>query len=362
MSSYSMSYTSSNKIGYTASGYGRVYIWGAITNWNDAADKVSFTWTVYCCGTAKGDTYQGPWGYGFNLAAAYSYGGKNYHVDGTNSWYNYATVRSDSTNVSIAKTTSSQTVTLILDHDSKEVSGYGAAPSSILWDWKTMGTVTVSALASYTISYNANGGSGAPSSGTKYYGKTYTLSSTIPTRDGYTFAGWATSSSATSASYATGAKYTGNANLTLYAVWKQSIKTATIQYNTNGGTLAPASQTHYENKSTTLSLLAPRKEGYYFVGWATTPSTSVPEYERGDSYSNPDIVQDQIITLYAVYEKLSECYIWVPTGQSVDSIKVNIPEGKEIEGIYFWMGNTVLLDSNGDSLLDNNGNVLLAYV
>ena len=43
----------------------------------------------------------------------------------------------------------------------------------------------------YTISYNANGGSGAPGSQTKYYGTTLTLSSTRPERDGYRFVGWA---------------------------------------------------------------------------------------------------------------------------------------------------------------------------
>ena len=47
--------------------------------------------------------------------------------------------------------------------------------------------------ATYTIKYNANGGSGAPSSQTKTYGTNLTLSSTKPTRGGYTFKGWALS-------------------------------------------------------------------------------------------------------------------------------------------------------------------------
>lgn len=37
----------------------------------------------------------------------------------------------------------------------------------------------------YTVSYNANGGSGAPSSQTKFYGSDLTLSDTVPTRSGY---------------------------------------------------------------------------------------------------------------------------------------------------------------------------------
>ena len=74
----------------------------------------------------------------------------------------------------------------------------------------------------YTVSYNANGGSGAPGSQTKYYATPLTLSSTKPTRAGYDFLGWSTSSSATSATYSAGGSYTANASATLYAVWKQS--------------------------------------------------------------------------------------------------------------------------------------------
>lgn len=82
------------------------------------------------------------------------------------------------------------------------------------------GTVTIPALASYKVSYNANGGSGAPAAQTKWYGKSLTLSSTKPTRAGYSFQGWATSASGAVA-YKPGTSYTGNAALTLYAVWKR---------------------------------------------------------------------------------------------------------------------------------------------
>ena len=77
----------------------------------------------------------------------------------------------------------------------------------------------------YTITYNANGGSGAPSSQTYTYkeGGNIYLSSTTPTRTGYTFLGWSLSSSATSASYSAGQWWgTHNANnCTLYAVWEK---------------------------------------------------------------------------------------------------------------------------------------------
>ena len=47
-------------------------------------------------------------------------------------------------------------------------------------------------LKTYTISYNANGGSGAPDPQTKTHGTDLTLSATVPTRTNYNFQGWAT--------------------------------------------------------------------------------------------------------------------------------------------------------------------------
>lgn len=52
------------------------------------------------------------------------------------------------------------------------------------------GTWYVKFRQNITISYNANGGSGAPSSTTAYAGVDATLSSSTPTRSGYIFNGW----------------------------------------------------------------------------------------------------------------------------------------------------------------------------
>lgn len=72
----------------------------------------------------------------------------------------------------------------------------------------------------YTVQYNANGGSGAPGNQTKTYGVNLTLSSVKPTRTNYIFKGWGTSASATTVAYASGATYTANAAITLYAIWE----------------------------------------------------------------------------------------------------------------------------------------------
>ena len=99
----------------------------------------------------------------------------------------------------------------------------------------------ITILAPFTVSYNANGGNGAPSAQEKRYDITLTLSSTVPTRTGYTFAGWATSADGAVA-YAAGATYSANADVTLYAQWTHHT-TSGIDWNpsTNSGTfLMPA--------------------------------------------------------------------------------------------------------------------------
>lgn len=73
-------------------------------------------------------------------------------------------------------------------------------------------------LKTYTISYNANGGTGAPSSQTKTHGADLTLSSTVPTRENYVFQGWATSSTGTVA-YQPGGTFSVDADTVLYAIW-----------------------------------------------------------------------------------------------------------------------------------------------
>lgn len=96
--------------------------------------------------------------------------------------------------------------------------------------------VDVPAWTSYTVSYNANGGSEPPSSQTKWKDQTLTLSSDKPTRTGYTFKGWGTSASDTTVDYSAGGSYTANASDTLYAIWDANSYTYNIVYKSSSGT------------------------------------------------------------------------------------------------------------------------------
>lgn len=156
-------------------------------------------------------------------------------------------------------------------------------------------SITIKAKPSYTVSYSANGGSGAPSSQTKWYDESLTLSSTKPTRTGYTFKGWSTSSTATTATWSAGGTYTTNATDTLYAVWEAN--TYTVSYNANGGSGAPSSQTKTYGKTLTLSNTVPTRTNYNFVGWATSSTATTASYQAGGSYT-----KNSAATLYAVWE------------------------------------------------------------
>ena len=153
---------------------------------------------------------------------------------------------------------------------------------------------TVPALASYSVSYNLNGGSGSISNQTKYYGKALTLSSTVPTKTGYNFGGWKGSNGST---YSSGSSYTGNAALTLTAIW--NAKTSTVSYNANGGSGTIATQTKTYGKSLTLSNGSGfTRTNYKLVNWKINNGSST--YSLSEALNANTIYSN--MTLYANWE------------------------------------------------------------
>lgn len=201
----------------------------------------------------------------------------------------------------VSRTHARQSVATYGEVSNTYVSGYGG-PSTASY------TVSVDPKTSYAVTFNANGGNGAPAAQTKWYGETLTISATKPTRSGYIFKGWATSSTATTATYQPGDSYTTNAALSLYAVWQQG--TYTIAYAANGGSSTPASQTKTHGVALTLRPAISRANGtasytvsysinysggtnpssgtatkttkYTFAGWKATNGTV---YAGGASYT-----------------------------------------------------------------------------
>lgn len=85
--------------------------------------------------------------------------------------------------------------------------------------WKKFGGTT----EAYPITYDANGGSDAPASGTKTEGIPFKISNDAPTRKGYEFLGWAEDRHAAEPALLAGDSFNENRAATLYAVWGEAL-------------------------------------------------------------------------------------------------------------------------------------------
>lgn len=215
---------------------------------------------------------------------------------------NGSTVKSGSYNingVSSTTTIASGTVTVPKGTSAKNVSFSVSFNFDVTWHSVYGGTksasssISIAAKTSYTVSYDANGGSGAPSSQTKWAGSNLTLSDTIPTRTGYTFRCW--KSSAQDKEYASGALYGYDASTTMVAQW--TANTYQVTYNANGGSGAPGAQTKTHDVNLTLSSTKPTRTNYNFKGWGLSSSATTVSYSPGATYTN-----NATITLYAIWE------------------------------------------------------------
>ena len=207
-------------------------------------------------------------------------------------------------------------------------SRYGTKDTALEYNtnWAVVSSIVLTVTTNetdYTLSYSANGGSGAPSSqkGTGVGSYTFTISSTKPTRTGYTFLGWSLSSTATSASYQPGGSITLTANDTLYAVWKAN--TYTVSYNANGGSGAPASQTKTYGAPLTLSATKPTRAGHTFLGWNTKADGSGTSYAAGGSYT-----ANAAATLYAQWQANAYAVAFDAQGGSVTPASKSVTYGQ----------------------------------
>ncbi len=165
-------------------------------------------------------------------------------------------------------------------------------------DSYTMGSSDVTLYAvwgtSYTITFDANGGSGTMEAQTAVTGQKVTLNANTFTYDGYEFAGWATTSDATTVEYEDGSSFSSTEAVTLYALWGS---TYTITFDANGGSGTMEDEVVLQDSSTvTLTANTYTYGDYVFTGWATTSDATSIEYEDEGSIS---VTGD--ITLYAVW-------------------------------------------------------------
>lgn len=182
--------------------------------------------------------------------------------------------------------------------------------------------IEIPATTSYVVTYDANGGSGAPANQTKWHDETLILSSTKPTKTGHTFLGWGTSIDDVTVDYAAGASYSENKAITLYAIWKAN--TYTIKYDANGGINDPEDQIKTYGKDLVLSSVKPTRTGYIFKGWATSSAGSVA-YQPSGTYKD-----NKAVTLYAIWEIIVYTITYNANGGYDAPAKQNKDYGKTV--------------------------------
>ena len=152
----------------------------------------------------------------------------------------------------------------------------------------------------YTVTFDANGGTDAPAPQSKLQDEPLVLTAAEPARPGYVFKGWAATASATGAQYQSGAAYSANADATLYAVWQP--EAYPFRFFTGSGATPAISYENYHDKPFYLNSLflthaaALERESCVLLGWSETPGANAPDYPP-DGVVNLDRAAD----FYAVW-------------------------------------------------------------
>ncbi len=120
---------------------------------------------------------------------------------------------------------------------------------------------------SFKLSFDANGGSYAPSAIDISYNSTYGNLESAK-RSGYVFAGWYTSANG-GTQITSDMKFTQTSDQVLYAHW--SANGYTVYFDANGGSVSDESKSVVYGSSYG-TLPTPTRKGYDFVGWYTSAS------------------------------------------------------------------------------------------
>ncbi len=247
-----------------------------------------------------GWAHASPW-----MAAAFSHSNAGNSIKGVLDTSSYRNAYNDLNNPNMSKTGYHYAGFYYIGPTMDSIqngTGYGgfkltdglSLPDTVVWYMKPGWNANT-----YTIKYNANGGSGSMSDTSATYDSSVNLRSNSFTRTNYVFKGWATSSSG-SVKYSNGQSVKNltsenNGTVNLYAVWEYSPSetTTTVKFDLDGGTASGLSSpvslsykststgnllwydfyNYSSNKTTLDKIFAATKTGYHLGYFKyTTPN------------------------------------------------------------------------------------------
>jgi uncharacterized repeat protein (TIGR02543 family) len=195
----------------------------------------------------------------------------------------------------------------------------------------------------YTVVYNANGGSGTMESSSHTYGVSQALIANAYTRTGYTSAYWNTQPDGSGTSYSNSQSVSNlttvnNGTVTLYAQWTGI--TYTVAYDANGGSGSMLNQnfTYGVSQNLRTNAFTPPAANQTFAGWART-SVGTVEYTDGQSVSNLTTVNNATVTLYAQ---------WTARPQYTITFNINNGSGTTPASQTRYAGESITLPGQGD--------------
>jgi uncharacterized repeat protein (TIGR02543 family) len=149
--------------------------------------------------------------------------------------------------------------------------------------------------SSYTVTFDAQGGTVSPANAAVMYGTAYGTQPT-PTRTGYTFGGWYTGANGSGFLVTASTTLATASNHTLYAKW--TANTYTARTTATAARRLDTELRPYVRRRRWLSVNGYIRTGYTFMGWATSSGGSVA-YGNGQSVVNLASTQGATVTLYA---------------------------------------------------------------
>lgn len=169
----------------------------------------------------------------------------------------------------------------------------------------------------YTVTFDPNGGTGGPTIQNFIFNRGDKLTTSIPSRKGYTFTHWQRSDNANYTFKPGDVIPNGWLSFKLSAQWEAN--TYNVEYY-NGTTKVGTSAHTYDvaKTLTTASTLKLSKTGYSFAGWTTTSGSSTANYKDGASVANLTPTNNGTVKLYAVWQANQYTVTFNPNGGSVN--------------------------------------------